>query len=64
MNKLADKSRDTKFGAKDVHAGADNVWSEQSDKHKYLRHCHFSSGREWMCDVKDDIEEVDKARLE
>jgi hypothetical protein len=25
MNKLADKSRDTKFGARDVHAGEDKV---------------------------------------
>jgi len=45
MNKFADKSKETKFGAKDVHAGEDKVCNEQSGRERYFKHCHFSSGR-------------------
>jgi hypothetical protein len=64
MNRLADKSNDTKFGAREVHAGAERVCNEQSEKERYLRHCHFSSGREWTFDVDEESEEVDTTLLE
>jgi hypothetical protein len=64
MNKLADKSREIKLGAKEVQAGADNVCNEQSERHKYLRHCHFSSGRVCTFDVDEEKEEFDMTLLE
>jgi hypothetical protein len=64
MNRLADKSNETKFGPSEVHAGADKVWSEQSEKQRYFRHCHFSSGREWTFDVDEENDEVDTTLLE
>ena len=64
INKLADKSKETKFGANEIHAGADNVCNEQSDRHKYFRHCHFSSGRECTFDVEEENEEFDTTLLE
>lgn len=63
INKFADKSSETKLGASDVHAGADNVCNEQSDKHRYFKHCHLSSGR-WAFDVDDESEELDTTLLE
>ena len=59
INKFADKSSETKFGASEVQAGADNVGNEQSVKHRYFRHCHFSSGRAWAFDADEDSEEFD-----
>jgi len=64
MNKLADKSRETRLGARDVHAGADKVCSEQSDKQRYLRHCHFSSGKVLASDFDDDSDEFETTLLE
>jgi hypothetical protein len=64
MNKFADKSRESKLGAKEVHAGADNVCKEQSERHRYFKHCHFSSGRVCTFDVDEEKEEFDTTLLE
>jgi hypothetical protein len=64
MNRFADKSKETKFGANEVHAGADNVCNEQSERHKYFRHCHFSSGRVCTFDVEEENEEFDTTLLD
>lgn len=64
MNKFADKSKEIKFGAKDVHAGADKVCNEQSGRQRYFKHCHFSSGRVPRAfDADDENEEFDTALL-
>jgi hypothetical protein len=66
INKLSDRSSDTRFAAKQLHAGAVNVWSEQSIRQRNLRLCHLSSGREckFKFDVEDDNEELDMTLLD
>jgi hypothetical protein len=64
INKLADKSSEMRFAASGVHAGAVKVCSEQSDKQRYLRHCHLSSARECKFETDDDSEEFDAMLLD
>ena len=65
MNKFADKSKETRFGAKYIHAGADKVCNEQSGKQRYFKHCHFSSGRVPLTfDVDEEREEFEITLLE
>ena len=65
MNKLEDKSREMRLGAKEVHAAAVSVWSEQLIKLRYFKHCHFSSGScgAWAFEAEEEKEEVDMTLL-
>lgn len=63
MNRLEDKSREMRLGARDVHAGAVSVWSEQSIKLRYFRHCHFSSGSCAWLEVEEEKEELEMTLL-
>jgi len=65
MNKLEDKSREMRLGAKEVHAAAVSVWSEQSIKLRYFKHCHFSSGScgAWAFEAEEEKEELDMTLL-
>jgi hypothetical protein len=64
LNKLFDKSREIKLGARDDHAGAVSVCSEQSIRLRYLRHCHFSSGSCcWAFEAEEEKEELEMTLL-
>lgn len=64
MNRFSDKSSETRFGASGCQAGAVSVCNEQSDRQRYLRHCHLSSEREWPFVVEEDTEEFDTTLLD
>jgi hypothetical protein len=64
MKRFPDRSRDTRFGASDVQAGAVKPVNPHSDMHRYLRHCHFSSGRVFALEVFEDTDEFETTLLE
>jgi hypothetical protein len=64
IKRFPDRSRDSKFGAREVHAGAANPVKPHSDMQRYLRHCHLSSGRVCALDVDDDTDEFERTLLD
>jgi hypothetical protein len=55
MNKFPERSSEVRLAASGCQAAGVKVCSEQSDRQRYLRHCHFSSDNE----VDDDNEEFE-----
>jgi len=55
MNRFPERSKEVKLAASGCQAAGVRVCNEQSDKQRYLKHCHFSSVR----DVEEENEELD-----